>query len=108
MEYVFLGNYVDKGFNSLETVCFLMALKIKYPDHVQLLRGKHEDPLVNRICGFGEECSVRLGENINDPSSCFNMINAVFELMPLAVAIEDRYLCVNSGIGSIQDLISIK
>ncbi len=33
---------------------------------------------VNRICGFGEECSIRLGENINDPSSCFNMINSVF------------------------------
>ncbi len=41
VEYVFLGNYVDKGFNSLETICLLMALKIKYPDHIQLLRGKH-------------------------------------------------------------------
>lgn len=36
------------------------------------------------------------------------MINSVFELMPLAVAIEDRYLCVNSGIGSISDLIAVK
>ena len=53
VEYVFLGNYVDKGFNSLETICLLMALKIKYPDHIQLLRGKHEDANVNRICGFG-------------------------------------------------------
>jgi len=40
-EYVFLGNYVDKGFNSLETICLLMALKIKYPDHIRLLRGPH-------------------------------------------------------------------
>ena len=53
VEYVFLGNYVDKGFNSLETICLLMALKIKYPDHIRLLRGKHEDASVNRICGFG-------------------------------------------------------
>lgn len=78
VEYVFLGNYVDKGFNSLETICLLMALKIKYPDHIRLLRGKHEDATVNRICGFGEECSIRLGENINDPYSCFSMINSVF------------------------------
>jgi len=85
-----------------------MALKIKYPDHIQLLRGKHEDSMVNRICGFGEECSIRLGENINDPNSCFNMINTVFEFMPLAVAIEDKFLCVNSGIGAIQDLMTIK
>lgn len=54
--YVFLGNYVDKGFNSLETMCTLMALKIKYPEQIYLLRGKHEDINVNRICGLGEEC----------------------------------------------------
>lgn len=40
-DYVFLGNYVDKGLNSLETICMLMALKIKYPEHIHLLRGKH-------------------------------------------------------------------
>ena len=52
-EYVFLGNYVDKGFNSLETICLLMALKVKYPEHITLLRGKHEDSTLNRICGLG-------------------------------------------------------
>lgn len=60
-QYVFLGNYVDKGFNSLETVCLLMALKIRYPEHITLLRGKHEDSIINRICGLGEECSIRIG-----------------------------------------------
>lgn len=60
-EYIFLGNYVDKGFNSLETICLLMALKIKYPEHIHLLRGRHEDLAVNKVCGLGEECSVRLG-----------------------------------------------
>jgi protein phosphatase len=59
-EYVFLGNYVDKGFNSLETICLLMALKIKFPDHIRLLRGQHEDISINRFCGLGEECAVRL------------------------------------------------
>ena len=52
--YVFLGNYVDKGFNSLETICLLMALKLKYPDHIVLLRGAHEDPIVNKVYGFAE------------------------------------------------------
>lgn len=59
-EYIFLGNYVDKSFNSLETICLLMALKIKFPDHVHLLRGQHEDISVNKVGGLGEECSVRL------------------------------------------------
>ena len=77
-EYIFLGNYVDKGFNSLETICLLMALKIKYPEHIHLLRGRHEDAAVNRVCGLGEECSVRLGENIADVQSVFQAINNMF------------------------------
>ena len=107
-EYVFLGNYVDKGFNSLETICLLMALKIKYPEHIVLLRGKHEDSTINRICGFGEECSLRLGENINELSSVFDQINNFFDCLPLAAAIEDKFLCVHSGVGSITDLTEIK
>jgi protein phosphatase len=107
-EYVFLGNYVDKGFNSLETVCLLMSLKIKYPEHITLLRGKHEDATINRICGLGEECSIRLGENINELSSAFNSINNFFDCLPLAAAIEDRFLCLHSGIGSIENLMEIK
>jgi protein phosphatase len=77
-EYVFLGNYVDKGFNSLETICLLMALKLKFPEHLTLLRGKHEDAAINRICGLGEECALRLGENITDAGSAFMQINAFF------------------------------
>ena len=107
-EYVFLGNYVDKGFNSLETVCLLMALKIKYPEHITLLRGKHEDATMNRICGLGEECSIRLGENINDLSSVFSQINNFFDSLPLAAVIEDRFLLLHSGIGSINNLTEIK
>ena len=98
-EYVFLGNYVDKGFNSLETVCLLMALKIRHPEHVTLLRGRHEDATINRICGLGEECAIRLGENINDINSVFNHINNFFDRLPLAAAIADKFLCLHSGVG---------
>lgn len=81
-----------------------MALKIKYPEHIVLLRGKHEDSTINRICGLGEECSIRLGENINELSSVFNQINNFFDCLPLAAAIEDKFLCIHSGIGSIDNL----
>ena len=69
--YVFLGNYVDFGFNGLETVCLLFALKLKYKESMCLLRGGHDDLRVNRVFGFAEECAVRLGENVNDPNSVF-------------------------------------
>jgi hypothetical protein len=64
-----------------------MALKIKYPEHIHLLRGKHEDINVNRISGLGEECESRLGEDINDVQSVFNCLNNMFDLLPLAAAI---------------------
>ena len=89
-DYLFLGNYVDKGQYSLEVICLLMALKLKFPKQIMLLRGNHEDKNVNRYLGFGEECAKRLGEDINDPNSCFAKINEAFEQMPLAAIVTDK------------------
>jgi hypothetical protein len=85
-----LGNYVDKGQYSLEVICLLMALKLKYPKQIMLLRGNHEDKHVNRYLGFGDECSKRLGEDINDPNSVFAKVNEAFEQMPLAAIVTDK------------------
>ena len=54
--YLFLGNYVDLGKQSLETICLLLAYKIKYPENFFLLRGNHECASINRIHGFFYEC----------------------------------------------------
>ena len=104
-DYVFLGNYVDRGAYSLETICLLMALKLKYPKQIFMLRGNHEDKNVNRYLGFGEECAKRLEEDISAPTSVFAKINEMFEYLPLAAIISDKstqnkVLCVHGGIGS--------
>ena len=99
-DYLFLGNYVDRGRYSLEVLCLLLALKLKYPEQLHLLRGSHEDIKINRNFGFGEECASRLGEDINDIGSVFQRFNRLFEYFPLAAVVQERILCIHSGIGN--------
>lgn len=90
--YLFLGDYVDRGKQSLETICLLLAYKIKYPENFFLLRGNHECASINRIYGFYDECkrrfNVRLWKIFTD---CFNCL-------PVAALIDDRILCMHGGI----------
>lgn len=99
-DYLFLGDYVDLGTRSLETVCLLMALKTKHSSEVTLLRGRHEDRSINYRKGLAEECRSRLGEDVDSPDSVYARLNAFFECLPLAAVLENRILCVHSGISS--------
>lgn len=108
MDYLFLGDFVDRGSFNLETMCLLFALKIRYPTQVHMIRGNHEDPTINAIYGLRDECRRRLHEESEDPESCWNKFNRVFEWLPIAAIIEDRMLCVHGGVGgSIDNLAQI-
>ena len=90
--YLFLGDYVDRGKQSLETICLLLAYKIKYPENFFLLRGNHECASINRIYGFYDECkrryNIKLWKTFTD---CFNCL-------PVATLIDEKIFCMHGGL----------
>jgi len=97
--YLFLGDYIDRGKQSLECICLLLAYKIKYPENFFLLRGNHECASINRVYGFYDECkrrhSIRLLKVFTD---CFNCL-------PVAALIDDKILTMHGGLS--QDLVEV-
>jgi protein phosphatase len=112
LDYLFLGNYVDRGKNSLEVICTLLALKLKHPKQIHLLRGSHEDKEININEGLGYECEKRLKDNITAKNSVFEKLNEVFTYFSFAAVIDKKILCIHSGIGenfkNIQQLSAMK
>lgn len=90
--YLFLGDYVDRGKQSLETICLLLAYKIKYPENFFILRGNHECASINRIYGFYDECkrryNIKLWKTFAD---CFNCL-------PIAAIIDEKIFCMHGGL----------
>ena len=97
MQYIFLGDFCDRGFHSLEVVFLLFSLKVKYPDFIYLIRGHHEDKNVNETYGLGQECKERLDDEISSKNSIFNLINKVFDCLPFGVLLDGTTLLVHGG-----------
>jgi len=90
--YLFLGDYVDRGKQSTEVICLLLAYKVKYPENVFLLRGNHECSSITRIYGFYDECKRRYNIKM------WKMFCDTFNCLPPAALIEDKVLCMHGGI----------
>ena len=98
VDYLFLGNFTNRGAFSLETVCLLLALKVKYNGHFHLLRGNQEDLEISKLYGLAEECKEKLKEDINQPNSIFNQLCNLFEYLPLAAVVNNQIFCCHNGI----------
>ena len=100
MQYIFLGDFCDRGNLSLEVILLLFALKIKYPNFIYLIRGHHEDIIINEFYGLGDECKEKLKEDIQAKDSVFKRINRAFNYLPFGVLVDNNILCIHGGLGS--------
>lgn len=104
--YLFLGDYVDRGKQSLESICLLFAYKILYPENFFLLRGNHESAAINRIYGFYDECKRRFSIKV------WKVFSDVFNCLPISALIDEKILCMHGGLSpelsSLQQIADIE
>lgn len=91
--YVFLGDYVDRGYNSIEVMTFLLCLKVKFPERIILLRGNHETRQVTSVYGFYDEIVRKYGN-----ATSWKLFTEVFDCMNIAAVINNEVFCVHGGL----------
>eukprot|EP01059_Diplonema_ambulator_P007112 TRINITY_DN16642_c0_g1_i3.p1 TRINITY_DN16642_c0_g1~~TRINITY_DN16642_c0_g1_i3.p1 ORF type:complete len:324 (+),score=58.45 TRINITY_DN16642_c0_g1_i3:50-1021(+) len=91
--YLFLGDYVDRGYYSIETITLLLCYKIRWPTRITLLRGNHETRSTSMVYGFYSECMAKYGSPVE-----WAAIMEVFDSLAISAVIDNTVFTVHGGL----------